>query len=425
MTNHHATARLTRRDLLTAASAGILAACSNTPAKTASRLERGGARGVLAPYVERGEVPGMVALVARGDREELHAMGTTAQGSRVAVEPDTIFRIASITKPVTATAAMMLIEDGKLGLDEPVARLLPELAHPRVLERLDGPLDRVVPAARAITVRDLLTFRMGAGLLFDPDRYPIEKVTQELLGDGMPAPAKLVAPDEWMRRFATLPLMHQPGERWMYNTSGIVLGILVGRAARMPLDAFLRERLFGPLGMHDTDFSVPASKLHRFTASYLADPGTGALSLYDSPNGQWAQPPLHASGAEGLVSTAPDFLRFSRFLLGRGTFGGKRLLSEAAVEQMTHDTLTPKNKTFGAMVPGYFDRHGWGFGMAVVTARDDDHMPAGSYGWDGGLGSSWYADPRTNTTGILLSSRSWTDPSPPRMFREFWRHVHA
>jgi CubicO group peptidase (beta-lactamase class C family) len=241
----------------------------------------------------------------------------------------------------------------------------------------------------------------------------------------MPAPAKLVAPDEWIRRFGTLPLMYQPGERWMYNTSAIVLGILIARAAKQPLDLFLRERLFAPLGMNDTDFSVPASKLHRFTTSYLADFQTGANSQYDPPDGQWSHPPAHPCAADGLVSTAPDFLRFSMLLLGRGSIGEKRLLSEASVKQMTSDALTPANKTFGALAPHYFDRHGWGFGMAVVTARDEFAMSPGSYGWDGGLGTSWYADPSTNTTGILLTSGSWFDPSPPPLFRDFWRSVNA
>jgi CubicO group peptidase (beta-lactamase class C family) len=331
-----------------------------------------------------------------------------------------------MTKPVTAAATMMLVEEGKLRLEEPVDRLLPELSQRKVLEHIDAPLDRVVPATRAITVRDLLTFRMGFGLLMAaPGTYPIQKVSDELLGDGMPTPAKLAAPDEWLRRLGTLPLMHQPGERWMYNTSALVLGVLVARASGQPLDAFLRERLFGPLGMHDTDFSVPASKLSRFTTSYLADPETGALSVYDSPEGQWSRPPAHPSGAEGLVSTAPDFLRFSSLLLNRGTFGSKRLLSAASVKQMTTDALSAANKSFGALAPGYFDQHSWGFGMAIVTARDDLHMHPGSYGWDGGLGTSWYADPSTNTTGILLTSRSWTEPAPPPMFREFWRAVNS
>jgi CubicO group peptidase (beta-lactamase class C family) len=320
---------------------------------------------------------------------------------------------------------MMLIEEGKLRLDDTVDRLLPELAHRKVLRRFAGPLDDVVPAARAITVRDLLTFRMGFGIvLAEPGTYPIQKARDELLGDGMPAPAKLAAPDEWIRRLGTLPLMHQPGERWMYNTSAIALDVLVARAAKMPLDVFMAERLFAPLGMRDTAFTVPASKLDRFTTSYLADGRTGALSLYDPPEGQWARPPAHPDGAAGLVSTAPDFLRFSMLLLGGGVFGGKRLLSEASVKQMTSDALTPANKAFGALSPGYFDAHGWGFGMAVVTAKDDLGMRPGSYGWDGGLGSSWYADPSTQTTGILLTSRSWTEPSPPPMFRAFWRSVN-
>lgn len=391
-----------------------------------SAKTKGSTLEVLAPYVERGEVPGLVALVAREGREEVHALGVRTLGEPGAVERDTIFRVASMTKPVTATAAMMLVEEGKLRLDEPVDRLLPELAHPKVLARFDGPVDEVVAAARAITVRDLLTFRMGSGIvLAEPGTYPIQTASDERLGDGMPAPAKLAAPDEWMRRLGTLPLMFQPGERWMYNTGAIVLGVLVARAARQPLDVFLRERLFGPLGMVDTDFSVPDSKLHRFTTSYLADPQTGALSLYDPPEGQWARPPAHPCGAAGLVSTAPDFLRFSTLLLGRGVFGNQRLLSEASVKEMTSDALTPENKAFGALSPGYFDHHGWGFGMAVVTARDDLSMPPGSYGWDGGLGTSWYADPSTKTTGILLMSRSWTEPSPPPVFREFWRCVNA
>jgi len=418
----------TRREFLTAVGAGMVAGCTRPLPHDASDTSRskGSIREAVASYVERGEVPGLVALVVRDAKEEVHALGLKTVGKRDPVERDTIFRIASMTKPVAATAAMMLIEEGKLRLDDPVDGLLPELAHRKVLRRLDGPLDDVVPAARAITVRDLLTFRMGFGILIaPPGRYPIQKANDELLGDGMPAPAKLVAPDEWIRRFGTLPLMHQPGERWMYNTSAIVLGILVARAAKQPLDLFLRERLFAPLGMNDTDFSVPTSKLHRFTTSYLADSQTGTNSQYDPPDGQWSRPPAHACAADGLVSTAPDFLRFSMLLLGRGSIGEKRLLSEASVKQMTSDALTPANKTFGALAPHYFDHHGWGFGMAVVTARDEFAMPSGSYGWDGGLGTSWYADPSTNTTGILLTSRSWFNPSPPPLFRDFWRSVNA
>jgi CubicO group peptidase (beta-lactamase class C family) len=416
-----------RRVFLGGAGTGMLFACRSgpMPAQAVSGKRGASLRDVLAPSVARGEVPGLVAIAARRGKTEIHALGVKSLGKPETVEPNTIFRISSMTKPVTAAAAMMLVEDGKLSLDEPVDRLLPELRERKVLERLDAPLSAAVPAARAISVRDLLTFRMGFGLILaEPGTYPIQRANDELLGDGMPSPAKIAAPDEWLRRLGTLPLMHQPGERWLYNTSAIVLGVLVGRAAGKPLDAFLRERLFGPLGMHDTDFSVPASKLDRFTTSYLADPESGALSLYDPVDGQWSRPPAHASGADGLVSTAPDFLRFSTLLLNLGVFGDRRLLSESSVKQMTFDALTPENKAFGALVPGYFDQHGFGFGMAVVTARDELHLRPGSYGWDGGLGSSWYADPSTGTTGILLTSRSWTSPSPPPLFREFWRALN-
>ena len=379
----------------------------------------------LAAYVGRGKYPGVVAAVVRDGREQFETLGVKSAGSNDHVERDTIFRIASMTKPVTAAATLMLVDDGKLRLDEPVDRLLPELAARRVLRRLESPLDDTVPAARPISVRDLLTFRLGFGLLLaPPGTYPIQHAMDELaLGQGMPAPATPPAPDEWLRRLGTLPLMHQPGERWMYNTGADVLGVLVARAAGQPFDAFLRERLFEPLGMRDTDFSVPPSKRSRFVPSYLVDPKTGALTLYDTVDGQWSLRPAFPSGAGGLVSTAPDFLRFAAMLAAGGLAGDKRILRAASVKQMTTDALTPQNKAFGALVPGYFDRHGWGFGLAVITAQDELGRSRGSYGWDGGLGSSWYNDPVTKTTGVLLTQRAWTDPAPPPLFVDFWRAI--
>jgi CubicO group peptidase (beta-lactamase class C family) len=382
--------------------------------------------GVLAPYVERGEYPGLVAAVVRDGREEYEVLGVKSEGSRSdRVRRDTIFRIASMTKPVTATATMLLVEDGKLRLDEPVERLLPELAARKVLRRLESPLDDTVPAARAITVRDLLTFRLGFGILLaPPGTYPIQSATDDLgLGQGMPAPATPPVPDEWLRRFGTLPLMYQPGERWMYNTGADVLAVLIARASGQAFDAFLRERLFGPLGMPDTDFFVPPAKRSRFVPSYTVDPKAGTLTLYDTVDGQWSLRPAFPSGAAGLVSTAPDFLRFAAMLAAGGRADGKRILSEASVKQLTTDALTPQNKAFGALVPGYFDRHGWGFGMAVVTEPDELGRSAGSYGWDGGLGTSWYNDPKTKTTGVLLTQRAWTEPAPPPLFVDFWRAV--
>jgi CubicO group peptidase (beta-lactamase class C family) len=380
----------------------------------------------LAPYVERGDNPGFVAAIARDGREALEVLGVKSAGGSEPLEPDSIFRISSLTKPVTATAAMLLVEEGRLHLDEPIDRLLPELAGRRVLRRVEGPVDDVVPAVRAVTVRDLLTFRLGFGMLMaPPGTYPIQRALDALaLGEGMPRPAEPPELDAWIRRFATLPLMHQPGERWLYNTSANVLGALIARAAEQPFDAFLRERVFTPLGMHDTDFSVPASKLGRFTPSYVGDPQTQKPSLYDPVDGQWSKPPAFPGGAAGLVSTVPDFLRFAALLLARGVVNGRRFLSEESARALTTDALTPENKAFGALVPGFFESYGWGFGMAVVTAeRDELGRAAGSYGWDGGLGSTWYNDPGTRTTGVLFTQRSWSNPAPPPEVRDFWRVV--
>ncbi len=227
---------------------------------------------VMAGYVERGEVPGIVTLVGRRGEVHADAIGMKAVGGRDPIRRDTIFRIASMSKPIAAAAAMILVEECKLRLDEPVDRLLPELAARRVLKRLDGPLDDTVPSNRPISLRDLLTLRMGFGYIMEPGAYPIQKAANEqqiLLGP--PKPQTLPAPDEWIRRFVTLPLMHQPGEKWMYDLGLDVLGVLIARAAGQPLETFLRERIFEPLGMKDTGFSVPAPRPTGFR------PATGPI----------------------------------------------------------------------------------------------------------------------------------------------------
>src|SRR5437660_2120113 len=217
-----------------------------------------------------------------------------ALADRTPMRRDTIFRISSMTKPIIAAATMLLVEECKLRLDEPVDALLPELAERQVLRRLDGPLDDTVPAKRAITVRDLLTFRVGFGqMLAPPDAYPILKeANAQQIGMGPPSPSNMPPPDEWMRRLGRLPLMHQPGEKWMYNTGADVLGVLIARASGQPLETFLRERIFEPLGMKDTGFSVPAPRLDRLATSYWTDPESGALVVIDqAAAAQWTRPP--------------------------------------------------------------------------------------------------------------------------------------
>ncbi len=378
---------------------------------------------VMAGYVERGEVPGLVTLVSRRGEVHVDVIGMQAIGDSAPMRRDTIFRISSMTKPITAAATMILVEECKLRLDEPVDALLPELAERQVLKRLDGPLDDTVPAKRPITVRDLLTFRMGFGQIMAPlDAYPILKAANELqIGMGPPNPSTMPAPDEWMRRLGSLPLMHQPGERWMYNTGSDVLGVLIARASGRELPTFLRERLFEPLEMRDTGFSVPEASLDRLATSYWTDPASGKLTVYDKPGGgQWSRPPAFLSGAGGLVSTIDDYLAFGQMMLSLGKHGSERLLSRLSVETMTTDQLTPDQKAVSGLVPGFFDSHGWGFGVSVVTRRDDIAAVPGRYGWDGGMGTSWYSDPRDEMVTILMTQCAWTSPSPPNVCLDFW-----
>ena len=383
---------------------------------SASRLQR--LHEVMAGHVERGEVPGLVLLLSRRDEVHADALGTKAIGGTDPMRRDTIFRITSMTKPVTAAAAMILVEECTLRLDEPVDRLLPELADRRVLTRIDAPLHDTVPAQRPITLRDLLTFRLGLGMIMGPpDASPIQKAIGELdiTGFGPPQQATPHGPDEWMRRLGTLPLMHQPGERWMYNTGSCVLGVLIERAAGQPLETFLRERIFDPLGMKDTGFSVPAAKLDRFVPAYWMnlEPRDG---VHDS---QWRRPPAFADGGAGLVSTADDFLAFGRMLLNHGRHGRDRILSRPSVALMTTDHLTPEQKAESGFMPGMWDDRGWGFGLSMITRRDHVWASPGRFGWDGGYGTAWASDPREDLVGILMTQRAGF-PLFSNVYLDFW-----
>ncbi len=357
-------------------------------------------------YVERGEIPGFVTLVARGDEVHVDAVGKLTVDRGDPMHRDTLFRIASLTKPITAAAAMLLVDDGALRLDDSVERWLPELANRRVLKRIDSQLDDTVPAKRPITVRDLQTFCFGFGsVMAMPGTYPIQKPISEgqLGGDGPPHPSLTPAPDEWMRRLGELPLMYQPGERWAYNTGSDVLGVLIARASGKSFGAFLRERLFGPLGMKDTAFSVPTCKVERLPGCYYLDRDSRKLEVFDgSENSEYSRPPALESGAGGLVSTVDDYFAFCRMLLNKGVWSSQRVLSEAAVESMTRDQLTPDQR-IGAEL--FFRNHSsWGFGIAVNISHELPWTVPGRFGWDGGFGTSAYSDPANQLTGILLTA---------------------
>jgi CubicO group peptidase (beta-lactamase class C family) len=315
------------------------------------------------------------------------------------------------------------VEECKLRLDEPVDRWLPELADRKVLKRIDGPLDDTIPADRPITVRDLLTFRLGLGMIMVPSRdYPIQKALDELgiVGFGPPNPSAPHDPDEWMRRLGTLPLMHQPGERWMYNTGSYVLGVLIARAAGRSLESFLRERIFAPLGMKDTSFSVPPAEIHRLTPAYMPDQATGVLRLHDGvADSAWSRPPAFPDGGAGLVSTADDYLAFGRMLLDKGRCGSERILSRLAVETMTTDQLTRAQKAASDSFGDFWTSRGWGFGVSIVTHRDDLSAVPGRFGWDGGYGTAWATDPAEDLVAILMTQRAGFPSSSPS-YLDFW-----
>ena len=365
----------------------------------------------LSRHVESGHIPGIVALASRHGEVHVHVAGTLAADGAEPMRRDTIFRIASMTKPIAAVAAMILVEEGVFKLDDPVNPWLPELANRRVLKRLGGGLDETVPAARAITVRDLLTLRMGFGYIFANTKgWPIQEAINALgILQGPPHPQSLPDPDTWMRGLGALPLMQQPGEQFMYDLGLDVLGVLIARAAGQPLDAFMRDRVFAPLGMKDTGFHVPAEKLRRLPTSYGSNPETGALEVFDSvEHSDWAAPPAFPAAASGLVSTADDYYAFCTMMLNRGSLGKVRILSEVTVALMTSDQLTPGQR---AANPFFFNAHtSWGLGMSVDISRGATFEHLGRFGWDGGLGTSARTDPKNGVIGILLTQRNMDSP---------------
>jgi CubicO group peptidase (beta-lactamase class C family) len=390
-----------------------------------ARLER--LHRVLSGYVERKEIPGLVALVSRHGDVHVETLGTMAVGESAPMRRDTIFRIASLTKPITAVAAMILVEECKVRLDDSIEAWLPELADRRVLRSMTSRVHETAPARRAITLRDLLTFRMGFGsVMAMPDTYPIQRLIREyqIGGDGPPLPALAPATDEWLRRLGSLPWMAQPGERWLYHVSCDVLGVLIARVAGKSLGAFLRERIFDPLGMKDSAFHVPDEKLGRLPPCYRFNRETNALDLYDGVAGSaWRAAPPFEAGGGGLVSTIDDHFAFSQMMLNKGRHGSEQVLSRAAVELMTSDQLTPAQRAGSEIFFGTY--RSWGLGMAVDIQRDEIFHTPGRFGWDGGLGTSAYTDPAEEMTGILFTQRMMESPAPPRVFTDFWTLAYA
>jgi CubicO group peptidase (beta-lactamase class C family) len=361
-------------------------------------------RAVADKHVGNGDVPGLVALVASGEQVFAEPFGTLSIGG-APVQRDSLFRIASMTKPVTGAATMALIEEGLVGLDEPVDRLLPELSNRRVLRQMSGPLADTVPASRAITTRDLLTFTFGFGFVVEmfmaSEPFPVVVASDKarLSTIGPTDPAVQPDPDTWIAGLGSLPLLAQPGERWMYNTGASVLGVLLGRAAGQSFGEVLRTRIFEPLGMKDTAFWT--GHTDRLATAYRSGPD--GLEAWDPPEGKYSRPPAFEDGAGGLVSTADDMLAFARMFLR----GGDPVLSADSVRAMTTDQLTPEQKAHGGLGPDFFTGQSWSFCQAV--------QDSGSFGWNGGFGSTWDVDPGRDLTVIVLTQRMFESAELPAL----------
>jgi CubicO group peptidase (beta-lactamase class C family) len=373
---------------------------------------------MLAPLVRDGTLPGYVAAVSvEGERRFCFGGGLALPDDATVGEPpaaigvDAIFRVASLSKLVAAAVTLSVVADGIVALDEPVATWLPELASPRVLTRIDGPLTETVPATRSILVSDLLTMTCGFGLLLA--RGPLfDAFKQQGLMPGPFAPP--CSGDEFMRRLGALPLAIDPGSGWLYHTGIDALSVLLARAAGRPLSELLRERITGPLQMRDTAFFT--DQLDRLTTAYIPTPA--GMAVLDLPRGRFSQRPPFEAFASGLVSTVPDFLSFLECLLD----GGGTVLTADAVRLMRTDRLDDRQRA--SVRPFVGEGRSWGLGGEVVLRREHTAVEAGSFGWMGGTGTSAYIDPRRRLAAVLMTQRAMESSRPPESFVRFWDAVY-
>ena len=356
--------------------------------------------------VSDGQAPGVVSGLAHGDATHYVAAGAATVGGAVMAR-DTIVRISSVTKPMVAAVALAQVAEGKIGFDEPVDAWLPELAHRRVLVRPDGDLNETVPASRPVTLRDLLTATWGLGMhgaLFgSASPWPIQAASDNLgLGlFGMPLPANMPDADTWLARLGELPLLAQPGEKWLYQTSSTVLGLLLGRVDGRPLGEVMRDRLFDPLGMVDTSFATSHSD--RLATLYARN---GAeLVEFDAPDGQWSVEPRLPDGAGGLLSTAKDLLAFGRMVRR----GGEGVVPRELVSEMTRNQLSDTQRRNDWDGFSFLDDRGWGYGVSVLQDR---------YQWEGGFGTVWCNVPASDLTVVVLSQRVWDETGPPAIIED-------
>lgn len=374
-----------------------------------SGLRPGTVPAALQSYIDRGELSGMVALTwRRGEIIHADALGWRDIEARSPMQRDDIFRIASMTKPVTTAAALILLEEGKLDLSDPVSKWVPELADMRVLRRPDGPVDDTLPAARTITVEDLMTHRAGFGYAMFSEG-PISAAYADVVGGEL---FNEKTPDEWLSALGSLPLLYQPGERMNYGVSTDVLGFLAARVAGKPFDELLDERIFGPLGMRDTGFAIPPEKRDRVAAMYQFDEARDELVRLDLP--VLHKPLAFSAGGVGLFSTADDYLRFARMLLHGGEIDGIRVLKPETVRDMRTNRLTPAQRRISFIGAPTWDGMGFALGLGVVDNPEKNLLGcgrAGSMTWPGAFGTWWQADPVEDVIMIFMIQH-WINYTP-------------
>ena len=355
----------------------------------------------LKGLVDQGALSGVVTLVWRkGEVVHTDAIGQRDIAAGLPMERDTLFRIASMTKPVTSIAVLMLLEEGKLKLEDPITKWLPELAGMLVLEDATGPVDKTAKARREITVEDLLTHRAGLAYGFT-SMGPIAHAHEKKLGSPLVNP---LTPDQWLKALGELPLSYEPGERFHYSHATDVLGFLVARIEGKPLGRVLKERIFDPLGMHDTAFWLPKEKRSRLAKLYEA-PADGS-ALRDVSLHMGDEPSAFEGGGGGLISTADDYLKFARMMLGKGEVDGVRLAKPETIDLMTANRLSEEQRGHAFLGMPFWLSQGFGLGVSMIMdAQKHEWMGAGgegSFGWPGAFGTWWQADPKNDLILIYL-----------------------
>lgn len=374
---------------------------------------------VVERRVQEGHAPGMVALVDRGGVAEIHAAGHMNLQICAPMRGDTLFRLASVSKLVTAVGAMTLVDEGCVHLDEPVDRWLPELAERRVLRSLTSNLDDTVPARGPVTLRHLLAMTWGIGMDFGYH----SAVSDSMRRVGVLGTPPQIGADEFMRRLGSLPLICHPGERWLYHVGIDVAGVLMERISGRDLATFLKARIFDPLGMKDTGFQLDAERRQRLATEY-ADMGGGRYVAAPSSD-ESGPPPRMRKGGSGLISTAADLGVFGRMLLNGGVHREHRILACRSIAEMRRDHVSDAAKRRSPVFPGFWESYGWGLGMCVALTGDRVSSIPGRFGWWGGTGTGLFMDPATDTVMVSLTQRHIRDISDSTNADAFMRAALA